>query len=255
MTMRLVGAGKFSVPFTAYHNHLDPSWINKLPIDPLVYGDGGIAPDTGVGVFVTGAVPCRRAMFNYAVFLTNGPALITDDPESAGSLNFDNFNDLNNNKGRLACESGTCPFRNWRSVIRSSFDSELPGFETVRSTYSMAWTSTILAHIGAVQGQVTARGAWIWSNLSDATYDPTGAVGIRAVAFRQRSQRRVRRSSPIVRRTPAERWLRNFEFALRYDRLDIPFGGARRRHAEAMDPRHRLLADAADRPQSGVHIR
>ena len=248
-----VSAGKFSVPFTAYHNHLDPSWINKLPIDPLVYADGGIAPDTGVGAFVTGAVPCRRGLFNYAVFLTNGPALITDDPESAGSLNFDNFNDLNNNKA-LGLRIGYLPIPQLEVGYSFEFSRpNPPGFETVRSTIHGV-DLNYLAHIGAVQGQVTARGAWIWSNLSEATYDPTGAVGIRAVAFRQRSQRRIRRarlSSDRRRGTvaaeprvcPALRQARN------------PFGGARRRHAEAMDPRHRLLADGADRPQSGVHIR
>lgn len=150
-----VSAGKFSVPFTAYHNHLDPSWINKLPIDPLVYADGGIAPDTGVGAFVTGAVSCRRGIFNYAVFLTNGPALITDDPESAGSLNFDNFNDLNNNKA-LGVRIGYLPIPQLEVGYSFEFSNRTPQVFEPSVRRFMAWTSTI-SRIGAVQGQVTAR--------------------------------------------------------------------------------------------------
>ncbi len=232
-----VSAGKFSVPFTAYHNHLDPSWINKLPIDPLVYADGGIAPDTGVGAFVTGAVSCRRGIFNYAVFLTNGPALITDDPESAGSLNFDNFNDLNNNKA-LGVRIGYLPIPQLEVGYSFEFSRpNPPGFETVRSTIHGV-DLNYLARIGAVQGQVTARGAWIWSNLRDATYDPTGLLGFGPLRFD--NDRNGGYAELAYRPTDAgERWLRNLEFALRYDRLEIPSaapgGGTQRQWTPGID--------------------
>ena len=40
-----VGAGEFVAQFAAYHRYFDPSWINKLPDDPLVFSDGGLAPE------------------------------------------------------------------------------------------------------------------------------------------------------------------------------------------------------------------
>jgi len=233
----LVSAGKFSVPFTAYHNHLDPSWINRLPTDPLVYGDGGIAPDTGVGTFITGAIPCRRALLNYAVFVTNGPALITEDPESAGSLNFDNFNDLNNNKA-LGFRIGYLPIPQLEVGYSFEFSRpNPPGFQTVHSTIHGV-DLNYLAHIGAVQGQVTARGAWIWSNLSDATYDPTGLLGFGPLRFN--NDRNGGYAEVAYRPTDAgERWLRNLEFALRYDRLEIPSaapgGGTQRQWTPGID--------------------
>ncbi len=216
----LVGAGKFSVPFTAYHNHLDPSWINKLPIDPLVYGDGGIAPDTGVGAFVTGAVPYRSVLFNYAIFLTNGPALITENPESAGNLNFDNFNDLNNNKA-LGFRVGFLPIPQLEVGYSFEFSRpNPPGFETVHSTLH-GLDLNYVAHLAAIKGQLTARGAWVWSDLSDVTYDPTGALGFGPLFFdndRNGGYAEVAYRPVDV----SERILRNFELVLRYDRLDIP---------------------------------
>ncbi len=233
----LAGAGKFSVPFTAYHNHLDPSWINKLPGDPLVYADGGIAPDTGVGVFVAGAVPYRRALLNYAVFLTNGPALITDDPESTGSLNFDNFNDLNNNKA-LGFRVGFLPIRELEVGYSFEFSRpNPPGFETVHSTLH-GLDLNYVAHLAAIKGQLTARAAWIWSNLSDVTYDPTGALGFGPLRFDNDRDggyaEAAYRPSDV-----SERFLRNFEFVLRYDRLAIPSaapgGGTREQWTPGID--------------------
>ncbi len=218
----VISAGKFSVPFTAYHNHLDPSWINKLPIDPLVYADGGIAPDTGVGAFVTGAVSCQRGIFNYAAFLTNGPALITDDPDAAGSLNFDNFNDLNNNKA-LGFRIGYLPIPQLEVGYSFEFSRPSPpGFETVRSTIH-GLDLNYVAHIEAVKGQVTGRGAWIWSNLSKATYDPTGDLGFGPLRFN--NDRNGGYAEVAYRPIDVgERWLRNIEVVLRYDKLDIPSG-------------------------------
>ncbi len=218
----LVGAGKFSVPFAAFHNHLDPSWINKLPGEPLVFGDEGIAPDTGVGAFITGALPYHKMLFNYAVWLTNGPALITDNPESAGSLNFDNFNDLNMNKA-LGFRLGFLPI----PALEVGYSFEFsrpnpPGFETVHSTLH-GLDLNYVARLAALKGQLTARAAWVWSNLSDVTYDPTGALGFGPLFFD--NDRNGGYAEVAYRPVDmSERWLRNFEFVLRYDRLAIPSG-------------------------------
>jgi hypothetical protein len=213
-------AGKFTVPFTAYHNHLDPSWINKLPGDPLVYGDGGIAPDSGVGALVTGVLPCEQAAFNYAVFITNGPALITDDPDAAGSLNFDNYNDTNHNKA-LGFRLGWLPLTGLEAGYSFEFSRPNPsGFETVHSTLH-GLDLNYVSHVESVGGQITGRGAYVWSNLSEATYDPTGALGFGPLRFR--NNRNGGYAELAYRPTDATTIvIRNLEFVARYDRLDIP---------------------------------
>lgn len=52
----VVGGGLFVAPFAAYHRDFDPPWIKKLPDDPLVFGDNGIAPGSVMGVFVGGTI-------------------------------------------------------------------------------------------------------------------------------------------------------------------------------------------------------
>lgn len=216
----LAGGGKFTVPFTVYHNHLDAPWINRLPIDPLIYSDGGIAPDSDVGVFATGAVPRDESLLNYAFYVTNGPTLITDDPAAAGSLDFDNFTDENNNKA-AGFRVGWLPAPSLE--IGYSFQCSRPnpnGFQTVRSRLHGVDLNYVEI-IESLLGQLTVRGAWVWSDLGDATYDPTGALGFGPLRFD--NDRDGGYAEVAYRPTMAsERFLQSFEFALRYDRLKIP---------------------------------
>lgn len=212
----LAGLGYFPLPFTEYHNHFDAPWINKLPTDPLAYGDNGIAPDSGLGVFATGAFPCHRSLWNYALWVTNGPTLITDGGD-VGRLNFANYEDTNNNKavgGRL----GYLPVP-W---LRVGFSFECSrvnpdGFgSTVHSKlYGVDWDYVQV--IDRVRGQVTARGGWVWSDVGAATYpalpgsprfDNDSNGGYAELAYRPTKV--------------AESWLRDLELVGRYDRLDVP---------------------------------
>jgi hypothetical protein len=221
----MAGLGYFPLPFTEYHNHFDAPWINKLPTDPLAYGDDGIAPDSGLGLFATGAFPWRGSLLNYAVWITNGPTLITDGGD-VGRLNFDNYEDTNNNKavgGRI----GYLPIP-WFEVGFSFQCARVnpDGFDsTVHSKlYGIDWDYVKV--LDCVQGRVTARGGWIWSDVGAATYpalpgsprfDNDSHGGYAEFAYRPTQV--------------AERWLRDFEFVGRYDSLDIPSevpsGGAR----------------------------
>jgi hypothetical protein len=222
-----IGAGKFTTPFTVYHRHFDPSWINKLPLDPLAYADGGIAPDSSVGAFVIGAVPVRNSMMNYAVYLTNGPALITDDPDAAGSLNFDNYSDHNNNKA-FGFRLGYLPVRALEVGYSFEFSKPSPGnFETVRS-YLHGFDLNYVKYSDYLKGRATVRAGWIWSQMNSATYDPTGDLGFGPLNFN--NNRNGGYAEAAYRPTEAvENWVKNLEFVLRYDRLNVsskaPGGG------------------------------
>lgn len=217
-----VGAGKFTTPFTVYHRHFDPSWINKLPYDPLVYADGGIAPDSAVGVFAVGAVPVDHAMMNYAAFITNGPALITDNPTSAGSLNFDNYSDQNYNKA-FGFRFGFLPVRALEVGYSFEFSRPNPSnFETVHS-YLHGVDLNYVKDCDRLAGRVTVRAAWVWSFMDTATYDPTGALGFGPLRFD--NDRNGGYAEVAYRPTKAsDERINNFEFALRYDRLDVSSG-------------------------------
>jgi hypothetical protein len=212
----LAGIGYFPLPFTEYHNHFDAPWINKLPTDPLAYGDSGIAPDSGLGLFATGACPWHGSQWNYAIWVTNGPTLITDGND-AGQLNFGNYEDTNNNKavgGRI----GYLPIP-WLELgfsfqySRVSPDSFA---DTVHATlYGIDWN--YMGVVDPIRGQVTARGGWIWSDVGRTTYP--------ALAGSPRFENNSRGGYAELAYRPtevSETWLTNIEFVGRYDRLVIP---------------------------------
>ncbi len=216
----LVGAGRFATPFGFYHTHLDPGWIDKLPDDPLPFGDGGIAADTSVGVFATGAVPIGPVLLNYGAYVDNGPTLIIDDPVAAGSLSFENFVDPNKNKA-VGGRVGFVPFPELEVGYAIQYARvNPPGFETVHSLLQ-AVDLNYVQILGWLAGRVTVGGSWVWSRVDRATYDPGGSLGFGPLRFSNRrnggygqiAYRPSRLGIPVVP---------NLEAVFRYDRLDVP---------------------------------
>jgi hypothetical protein len=210
-----LGAGKFSTPFTVYHRHFDPTWINKLPFDPLAYADGGIAPDSSVGVFAIGAAPINHSIINYAAYLSNGPALITNDPASAGSLNFDNYSDQNYNKA-FGFRLGYLPVPELEVGYSFEFSKPNPGnFQTVHS-YLHGLDLNYVKENDYLRGRITGRFGWVWSQLQRATYPavtPSNFNNDRNGGYAEVSYRPTK---------AYEDWINNLEFALRFDRLNVP---------------------------------
>lgn len=119
-------AGKFLLPFNVFSERLHPTWINKMPALPVIYGHGhgggGIVPIlSDVGVQLRGGAPLplwKGSKINYAFYVTNGPRLEMEEHEEseeheeepteegaalaaarAVELEFsENFTDLNSNK-------------------------------------------------------------------------------------------------------------------------------------------------------------
>ena len=216
-----VGGGLFVVPFGVYHNHFDPPWINKFLDDPLAFGDGGISPSSEVGIFARGAVPVlSQSKLTYDVYLTNGPQLITKDPDAAGSLNFDDFTDLNNNKaagGRV----GFLPTPNIELGYSLQFSEPNPTkFRDVHAILQAAdinWRQ----EVREIEGMLDFRAEWVWSNVQRATYDPTGALGFGPITFHNY------RSGGYVQlcyrpTLVPNKFIRNFELVTRFDALTTP---------------------------------
>ena len=227
----IVGGGLFVLPFGQYHNHFDPPWINKLPDDPLVFSDGGIAPGSEVGIFGRGAVPLGSMKLTYDGYLTNGPNLITKDPAAAGSLNFKDFTDLNNGKalgGRIAL----LPVPNlefgysieYAQVSPSSFGHDV--YATLQAA-DFNWVQ----EIRPIAGVLTLRGDWVWSDVSRTTYDRNRTLGFGPISF---SNYRDGGYALIAYRPTLlpNRYLKNVEFVFRYDMQRTPLSSPGGEHEQ-----------------------
>lgn len=85
-----VVAGKFLLPFGVFSERLHPSWINKLPSMPLLYGHahGGMAEGallpvlSDVGLMGRLGLPLgERLGFELSAFVTQGPRLVEQGEE------------------------------------------------------------------------------------------------------------------------------------------------------------------------------
>lgn len=88
-----IGAGQFLNPSNYFKERLHPAWINKLPDAPLTMNEyNGIQAGSQLGLQIRGGVPLGAMRGEYAFYVSNAPAMRGD-----GSLNFNNFSNLNNN--------------------------------------------------------------------------------------------------------------------------------------------------------------
>lgn len=85
-------AGKFLSPVGYFFQNLHPSWINRLPIEPLGFGHDGAAPLTDIGVQLRGGlVTGEQARLNYALYVANGPELEGADGSEIEAIAADGF--------------------------------------------------------------------------------------------------------------------------------------------------------------------
>ncbi|WP_345989023.1 porin [Sulfurimonas sp. HSL1-2] len=73
-------AGKFLSPLGQFRQNLHPSWINKLPTEPIGFGEDGAAPISFTGLGLRGGLPLGALPSNYTLFVANAPVLeLSDD--------------------------------------------------------------------------------------------------------------------------------------------------------------------------------
>lgn len=217
-------AGKFLTPFGIFSERLHAAWINKLPDAPLVFREeGGLVPISSTGFQASGNIPFGDSNLVYALYLSNGPRVNSgaDEPEEVGLLHFDNNTDGNNNKaigGRIGwrafggLELGYS-FKNARvDVPNGTRDALLQGVDL-----------TYVRDSQALRGVLDLRGEWVWSRVSRATYDPTGAAGFGPLSFDNRRRGGYLQAAYRPSKSGAE-WVRNLEFVARRDLLLQPEG-------------------------------
>lgn len=220
-----IGAGKFLNPANFFIERLHPSWINKLPDKPVALGDQGLMPEGEIGVHVHGAIPLPSSSLQYALFVSNGPQLVTDTPDGAGLVSQDAFLDNNNGKA-LGGRIGYRPLDGmefgyaleWGTVGASGdpeFNDVNALFQSVDFSYAHEVTS--------IGGQIEMRGQWIWSHIDRAIYDASGALGFGPLSFDNRSNGGY--VQVAYRPSDAESSvLKNLEGVVRFDELNAPAG-------------------------------
>ncbi len=234
MTLRM---GKMLLPFGTFIERLHPSWINKFANAPLGFGHGGIAPASGIGVEMRGAIPVGSMKVLYSVYATNGPRLNTgmdadgnfDEPDEAGQLLFNNFEDNNNKKG-YGGRLGILPFSNSSLEIGGSIYGGAIGdrdsFYGNIGAMMYAFDLSFVRQVSAVKGIVDIKTQYNLTNVDDATYfeptdnpiapaDPYTFENSSNAFFAQISYRPTMAGSDVMKR---------FEIAYRYSAFNAPEG-------------------------------
>ncbi len=208
-----VGGGLFVTPFGVYHNHYDPSWINKLPDDPLPFADGGIAPDSSLGIFARGAIPVYATKFTYDLYVSNGPRLINDGA-SNGTLSWDNY-DSNHGSKTIGGRLGFQPIPGVE--VGYSFqtsDNIAPAGGPSAGDLLQAVDFEVKRQVEALQGTVDFHTEVVWSHVDSFLY--TGEVNPFAV---DRNGGYVQLS---YRPSGGGKFFENLEPVVRYDWLYSP---------------------------------
>ncbi len=233
-------AGKFLTPFGAFIRRQHQTWSNKLPDDPLALDiNTGLVPSYSVGAMFSGGfdAPCSTR-FNYAAYVSNGPKLSAANPATYGQLDFNNDSDTNKSKafgGRV----GFLPTADLE--FAASFQASRVGQngtpQSATDSLLLGADASYVHDFDTLKGTIDIKGEWIWSRVDDAVYNFGGTN------FQFNGDRRNGGYAQIAYRPGKvnQKWVRNLEFVLRFDRLD--------------NPNHGPLVPGADRSQFADHDR
>ena len=221
--------GKFLLPFGSFVEKLPPAWINKLSNTPLGFGHDGIAPASGIGGELRGTFPINGIKVGYSLYTTNGPTLKDGsiEPEEAGMLIFNNFEDNNNGKA-IGGRFSIFPFTNSSLELAGSFYSgkvgarEDPLYEDVSaSLYALDLNYVKL--LSGIKGIVDIKGQYNYSKVDNATYFELeeGATEPEAYTFENNSNAFYTQLSYRPTMASSE-FIRNLEFVGRYSTLNTP---------------------------------
>lgn len=241
-----LGAGKFLNPMNFFVERQHMNWVNKLPDKPLAVYDG-LLPESELGMQLRGVAPFGKAKLEYSAFAVNAPMLITDDSTAYGSLEFDNFDNVNGNIA-YGGHVGFIPVAPME-IGYGMQTSEVEGPGRSTRVWLQSLDANYVQDAEPIKGLLSLRGQWVWSQMDDVTYDADHALGFGPATFDNFRQGGYAQVS--YRPTKAKHQaLRGFEPVVRWDAFyqrRTPVGFDEQRVAVGLDfwPASNVVAKAA----------
>src|ERR1051326_7495428 len=172
-----LGVGEFFSPSNVFVERCEPQWINKLPDRPIgVYH--GVLPNISVGAQVRGGFPIGPTRVDYALYVANGPTLITSDASNAGTLDFNSYTDNNDDKA-IGGRMGFLPIPGVE--VGYGFETSRPGFQGTAFADLRALVQSVDLQItrdsDLLKGRINLFTQYAWSKVDHAVYDPDGSFG------------------------------------------------------------------------------
>jgi hypothetical protein len=213
-----LGLGEFLTPSNVFVERFEALWIDKLPDRPLAVYDG-ILPERTFGFQVRGGVPIGSTRANYAFYVSNGPNLNVFNRGRAGTLEFNNFSDNNDDKafgGRI----GFLPIPGVE--VGYGFETAKPGtqgtsFADVRSLLQSV-DLNITRDSDLLKGRIDLHAQYAWSHVDHAVYDPNGAFGFGPLSFTSESDGGYAQLAYRPTKLDGD-FVRNLELVFRWDHL------------------------------------
>jgi len=218
------GVGEFFSPSNVFVERFEPLWINKLPDRPIgVYQD--VLPNISVGAQVRGGFPIGPTRVDYAFYVSNGPALRTSDPRTAGVLDFSSYTDNNDDKA-IGGRVGFLPIPGVE--VGYGFETSQPGFQGTAFADLRALVQSVDLEItrnsDLLKGRVNLFAQYAWSRVDHAVYDPDGSLGFGPLPLT--AKRDGGYAEIAYRPTQLDiDFLRNFEMIFRWDHLSADPSG------------------------------
>ena len=224
-------AGRFVPHFGAYRGKLAEGFMNRFSSNPVGFGDGGIGTMEAVGFGFQGGFAAGISKFNYDLWVSNGPELLTD-AENAGQFEYEAYNDNNKNKA-IGGRIGFLPFSNSCLELGLSYENasktgdQYSPFEEV-SVSAMAADANFFHAIKPLKSTIRIVVEYKKQDVSKFNYavpdDTTGAT------FTYDNTANTYYAMISIRpSTVKSQVLRNLELAFRYSNYttpkDAPWGG------------------------------
>ena len=209
-----LSGGRFLTPLSTFKEHLHPTWINKLPDQPL-FAEGPIRliPTSSLGFEGRGAFAMGKTKLTYAAYVTNGFALDASGP-TAGQLTFDNNVDLNNGKSGGA-RIGFFPFPALEVVY--AFNLGKVGAPGAGNPTALVQDIAIsyVKESEKIGGKLDVRGELVFSRVNDqdfgsGVFNNNRNGGYAQIAYRP---------------TMSDSFFQNVEGVFRYDFVNQPSNG------------------------------
>jgi len=218
-----LGVGKFLMPFGYFQENIHSPYIDKLPLEPLALDEGALtalAPPHDLGLQIRGPLELAALRFDYTLYVSNGPELDLgdDDPRTAGSLDYENFQDSNTNKaigGRLG-------FHPWPelelgySALVARVGPDGTPFDDVDAVLQDVDLNYV-DDLHWLRGHLDARAEWAWNDVDPADFGAGPQDNDRAGGYAQLAYRPSELSAGF---------LGDLELVLRYDEVDQPSDSA-----------------------------